>query len=362
MHIIQSHKRILMKFIVAVLFVLLFSGCSFFSSSQYDTEDHTFKSNGLTFTGTLYTPKSAPPYPLIVIAHGSGDSKRSFSAYTHYGEYFSTNGVAVFIFDKRGVGDSEGIYTEGEIYFDSLADDLSAAFRFASHLPMIKQRSSGILGISQAGWVIPLALQRIDSIDFVVNVSGPSVPPYYSDNFYKETELRNDGFSEDDIRDIVEYNRTISRYVGTFIDRESALAAKARFKDKPWFKKLEYKETLSPEDTLRLPTYDHYRRSAFDPEPYWNKPSIPILCLFGDKDAHIPVDTIAKRFETIFSSKHFTDYTIKRYPNGGHIIQQVDEPRESIKHDPISMIFRGFPKPTDESMKFLEKWIKERVK
>lgn len=361
-HIIHSHKRIPMKFIITLLCSILFTGCSFFSPSHFNTEDHTFKSNGLTFTGTLYTPKTAPPYPLIVIAHGAGDSKRSFSAYTHYGEYFSANGVAVFIFDKRGVGDSEGNYIEGEIYFDSLAEDLSAAFTFASHLPVIKQRSSGILGISQAGWVIPLALQRIDSIAFVVNISGPSVPPYYSDNYYKETELRNDGFSEDDIREIVEYNRTISRYVGTFTNRESALAIKAQFKDKPWFKKLGYKESLSPEDTLRLPAYDHYRRAAFDPEPFWNKPSLPVLCLFGDKDAHIPVDTIAKRFDMIFNSKQFSDYTIKRFPNGGHILQQVDAPRESIKHDPISMIFKGFPKPTDESMIFLEKWIKERVK
>jgi len=350
-----------MKFILSFVVALLFSGCSLFKSTQYDTEDFQFKNQGLTFTGTLYTPKSSPPYPLIVIAHGSGNSKRSFPAYTHYGKYFSANGIAVFIFDKRGVGDSEGIYTDGAIHFDSLADDLSSAFTFASQLPAIDTDRSGILGISQAGWVIPLALQKIGTIAFVVNVSGPSVPPYYSDMYHRGNELRNDGYSESDIKEIVEYNRTISRYVGTLKDRESALSIKRMYKDKLWFKELGYNPNLSPEDTLRLAQYDHYRRSAFDPEPYWNRPSLPILCLFGDKDAHIPADTIAQRFEQIFSTKQFTDYTIKRYPNGGHILQQIDGPLENPGHDIISMIFKGFPEPTDEAMKFTEQWIKTRI-
>lgn len=351
-----------MKLIVTIFLAILSGGCVLFTPAQYDTKDLQFKSQGLTFTGTLYTPKSAPPYPLAVIAHGSGDSKRSFSVYTHFGESLSRSGIAVFIFDKRGVGDSEGIYTDGEIHFDSLADDLSAAFRFASHLPVTSPDKAGILGISQAGWVMPLALRSIDTIAFIVNVSGPSVPPYYSDMYYRGNEWKDDGYSDEEVREIVAYNRAVARYVGTFDDRQSVLNMKLKFKDRSWFKELGFNPDLSPEDTLRLPQYDHYRRSNFDPEPYWNRPSLPVLCLFGDKDAHIPVDTIARRFEQIFSTKQFSDYTIKRYPNGGHILQQVDGPLEKTGHDPIAMIFKGFPLPTEEAMQFTMQWIKARAK
>lgn len=342
--------------------LLLFNGCALLSPDHYETAELQFRNDGLTFTGTLYTPRTAPPYPLVVIAHGSGDSKRSFSAYTYYGKYLSRNGFAVFIFDKRGVGDSEGTYTDGEIHFDSLGLDLSAAFRYASRLPVTSPERSGILGISQAGWTIPLALQNIDTIGFVVNVSGPSVPPYYSDMFYRANELRSDGYSEEELAEITTYNRAVAQYVGTFNDRNPVLTLKQKFRERPWFKKLGYNPELSPEDSLRLPRYDHYRRSAFDPAPYWNRPSLPVLCLFGDKDSHIPVDTIARRFEQIFTTNRYSDYTIKRYPNGGHILQQVDGPMEKVGHDPISMLLYGFPEPTEEAMQFTLQWMNARVK
>ncbi len=351
-----------MKLIAALSLAFLLYGCALFSPDQIKTEEMQFRSQGLTFTGTLYTPQTAPPYPLVVIAHGSGDSKRSFSAYTYYGKYLSRNGFAVFIFDKRGVGDSEGLYTDGEIHFDSLGLDLSAAFRFASHLPVTSPERSGILGISQAGWTIPLALQNIDTIAFVVNVSGPSVPPYYSDMYYRANELREDGYSEEDLNEIIAYNRAVAKYVGTFDDRQPPLELKKKFRERPWFKELGYNPNLSPEDTLRLPQYDHYRRGAFDPAPYWNRPSLPVLCLFGEKDAHIPVDTIARRFEQIFSTNRYSDYTIKRFPNGGHILQQVDGPRETIGHDFISMMLKGFPEPTEEAMQFTLQWMRTRVR
>ncbi len=351
-----------MRTVIITLMAFLLSGCSFFSTLNYETSDHTFNNQGLKFEGTLYRPKSSPPYPLAVIAHGAGDSKRTFSLYKYFAEYLSVRGIAVFVFDKRGVGGSEGIFTEEALYLDTLGGDMAAAFNFASRLPEIDTKRSGLLGISQAGWTMPLALQSIDTIAFIVNISGPSVPPYYSDAFYRANELRNDGFAEQEIEEITEYSRTISRYVGTFDDREAALNAKKRFKDKQWFKELKFSPNLSPDDTLRLPKYDHYRRSAFDPAKYWNRSSLPVLCLFGDKDSHIPVDTIARRFEQIFSAAQFSDYTIKRFPNGGHILQQVDGEREKTGHDPISMLFKGFPDPTEESIAYIEQWIKQRVK
>lgn len=350
-----------MKYAVLLSLTLVLSSCSLFTPQHFETRDLTFQNQGYTFTGTLYTPETSPPYPLIVLAHGAGDSKRSFSVYTFYAKYFSERGIAVFVFDKRGVGDSEGTYTEGEIHFDSLADDLAAAFKFASHLPVVSKKRSGILGISQAGWVIPLAMQKIDTLAFVVNISGPSVPPYYSDEFYDGNELRDDGFTEEEIRDIAEYKRTIARYVGTFDNRGAALAAKERYKERPWFNKLGFTPTLAPEETLRLPRYNHYRREAFDPAPYWNKPSVPVLCLFGDKDSHIPVDTIARRFEALFREKKFTDYTVQRYPDAGHIIQLVEGEREPNGHN-LLMLIKGFPEPTEESMEFLERWVKVRVR
>jgi pimeloyl-ACP methyl ester carboxylesterase len=351
-----------MKLFLLSLILTIFSGCSLFRPSTFRTEDLTFRNEtGLRLTGTLYTPMSAPPYPLMLIAHGSGDFKRSFGFYSVYGEYFASRGIATFVYDKRGVGDSEGHFSSEEVYFDSLASDLSAAFKFISANPKIKRSACGILGISQAAWVIPQALQKIDSIAFVVAVSAPSVPPYYSDSYELGKRMLEKGYSEQDALDIVEYNRVVSRYVGTFAGRELAMELKRRNNTKPWFKELGYSPSLSPEDTLRLPQYDHYRRAAFDPAPFWTKSAVSTLLVFGDKDSHIPVDTSALRYRDIFQKNNFTDFEIKRFADAGHLIQQVDGVLEQVEPSLVSMVLKGFPKPKPEYLQFVEAWVKTRI-
>jgi hypothetical protein len=353
-----------MKQILSIVLLLsaFLSGCSLFKPAVFDTVDLTFNNRtGLRFTGTLYTPKASPPYPLIVIAHGSGDFKRGFTFYAVYGEYFAAHGIATFVFDKRGVGDSEGTYSTEAVYFDSLADDLASAYRFISTHPSVIKSQSGILGISQAAWVIPQAMRQIDTIAFVVAVSAPPVSPNYSDSYQLGNRLREEGYAESDIENIVEYNRTISRYVGTFQGRDRALELKRRFKDETWFKKLGYNPELSPEDTLRQPQFDHYRRAQFDPEPFWNKPSVSTLVVFGANDAHIPVDTSAKRYDQIFRRKKFTDFEIKTFANAGHLIQQVDERLEPVEPSILTMVLKGVPSPKEEYLQFVEEWIKGRI-
>ncbi len=343
------------------LLLLLITGCSLFTPALHETQDLTFKNkDGLNFTGTLYTPKTAPPYPLLVLAHGSGNFKRNSKPYAVYGKYFSDHGFAVFLFDKRGIGDSEGNYSDETYYLDSLASDLTSAYEFIQSSPLIDSKRAGILGVSQGGWVIPLALQNIKSISYVVSVSGPSIPPYLSDLTYDADQYRKDGFTDSEVTEIIDYNRIISEYVGNFKDREKAIAAKKKYSERPWFKKLGFRSTLSPEDTLRLSKYNHYRREMFDPAPYWNKPEIPTLTIFGAKDAHIPVDTCMKRFDSIFQENKYSDYTIKEFKNLGHIMQRVEGEKEVMNHN-LMMLINGFPEPDEEYLQYVEKWIKSKT-
>ena len=68
--------------------------------------DVTFGSEGADLKGWVYVPDSAPPWPLVVMAHG-------FSATRHmtlgkYAEVFRAAGLAVLLYDHRGFGDSAG--------------------------------------------------------------------------------------------------------------------------------------------------------------------------------------------------------------------------------------------------------------
>lgn len=56
-----------MAFYIFLSFV--FGNCM---KDQYQSETVDFRNGSVKFKGTLYKPLSAAPYPVIVLAHGSG--------------------------------------------------------------------------------------------------------------------------------------------------------------------------------------------------------------------------------------------------------------------------------------------------
>ena len=61
--------------------------------------------------------------------------------------------------------------------FDDLAGDVVAAFDYLRTRNDIDHSQIGLLGWSQAGWVMPLAGIRAKEIAFLISVSGADVPP-----------------------------------------------------------------------------------------------------------------------------------------------------------------------------------------
>jgi hypothetical protein len=89
--------------------------------------------------------------PLVVLVHGSEHTSPIGLATQCL---LSAQGVAVFAFDKRGTGHSEGRYTQD---FIALAGDAASAGREARRLADGRTGRFGYFGGSQGGWVAPLA-------------------------------------------------------------------------------------------------------------------------------------------------------------------------------------------------------------
>lgn len=143
----------------------------------FTTENVSFQSAGVTLVGTLFKP--GQPVAAVVLVHGSGQEKRM----TEFAALLASNGLAVFTYDKRGVGESGGVYAGPEVGTNNidaanltlLAADASAAVNVLSaHLPA-KQGPIGLLGFSQAGWIIPLAATKNRTVRFLVLFSGPVI-------------------------------------------------------------------------------------------------------------------------------------------------------------------------------------------
>jgi hypothetical protein len=84
----------------------------------------TFSSIGNTLYGELFAPQN--PKALVVLVFGSGQD--SAVTYNYVQHLLPTYGIAVFVYDKRGTGKSNGRFT---VDFSELADDALAAVAYA---------------------------------------------------------------------------------------------------------------------------------------------------------------------------------------------------------------------------------------
>src|SRR5262249_11200724 len=139
----------------------------------YTEEAVTFSNGDVRLAGTLTVPPGPGPHPAVVFVHGSGPQTRA--SYAVEVDRLARHGIASLAFDKRGTGESAGDWHLAD--FDVLAEDVLAGVQLLRRHPRIRPDKVGLLGGSQAGWVIPLAASRCEDIAFIVLFSGGAVMP-----------------------------------------------------------------------------------------------------------------------------------------------------------------------------------------
>ncbi len=119
-----------------------------------------FTCAGATLAATLTLPPGPGPHPAAVWVHGSGEATRlTFQA--PLVRALVGAGIAVFSYDKRGAGKSQGACCPGDSgHFNLLAADAAGALHALVARPDIDPDRLGFIGASQAGWVVPLAASR----------------------------------------------------------------------------------------------------------------------------------------------------------------------------------------------------------
>ena len=161
----------------------------------------SFASGDVSLRYLLERPPGPGPFPAVVIGHGSGEVRKE--AFQFLATELLTRGFVVLRYDKRGVGDSTGTYStvgiaNSERMFADLSSDMAAGAEFLKTLPDLDASRVGLMGFSQAGWIIPLAAKRSRPA-FMVIMVGPTVTVgqeiYYS-RFAEETATPFDDLSK----------------------------------------------------------------------------------------------------------------------------------------------------------------------
>lgn len=222
----------------------------------------------VTLAATLYVPGGAPrPCPAVVQLHGSAPTERA-SQWTYFTSTALRCGLAVLAFDKRGCGDSTGrlrsftVETSAKL-FDTLAGGAAAAHAWLREQDGIDPDRVGLIGGSQAGWIMPLVAEKTEGVRFIISACGPTVSA-----------------GEEDYH---------SGLVGNGL--------------------------LIEEADRRLAAFDGDR--GYDPRPVLRRVKTPILWLFGERDDIIPTRACLVEYEKLRAEGHLR-HTAHVFPDTDH--------------------------------------------
>jgi dienelactone hydrolase len=256
--------------------------------TAYREELVQFTNEGATLRGTLFLPKTIGPHPAIVIVHGSGDFKRRL--YRIWADHIVRVGIAVLLYDKRGVGDSTGQYegnnNTSRKNLELLAGDVVSGVGYLTGRADIRKDQIGLLGISQGGWIVPLAAEQSRHVGFMVLLSGPTVT-VGEQNDYADLAGGNDGNT----------NKT---------------------------------ESLSWEDLEQRS--EHQPPSGFDPMPYLERSNTPGLWLFGGRDRLVPVMKSVRRLDDLIR-KEQKPFQYFVFPYANHLLLVTEGPQRRLIPD-----------------------------
>ena len=297
------------------------SGSHATESAEIREEAVQFTSDGAKLSGTLYLPAGKAPFPAVVLFHGSGPQPRdSFTAH-----WFAEQGIAALAYDKRGVGDSTGDFRS--VPFMDLADDGLAAIEVLKARKDIDRARLGVWGLSQGGWLGPLAASRSRDISFVIAVSGPAVSPGEQMIFYYAEELRAEGMKESDVVEASTVRRTIWNYMSNGQNYEGAKKAMADSRSKSWYEQVKAQqdnlfEPLVTPDKIADPNYRYTRwfkkEAIYDPVPALRALKVPALFLYADHDRLVQVPETVNILKRLLTEDSKLDFAIQIVPNTDH--------------------------------------------
>ena len=297
----------------------------------YNEELVTFqnKKAKIKLAGTLTTPKTGSKFPAVIMITGSGPQDRDENIFNHkpfkvIADYLTKLGIAVLRFDDRGVGKSEGKFTECTT--KDFSTDVLAAIDFLRSRKDIDKKKIGLIGHSEGGIIAPMCAVNSKNIAYIVLLAGPGVKG--DEILLEQTKL-------------IDY---ASKMDSASVNKDLELARKMypvlqeKEDDKVISRKLEQLYTeywnalpdsqkaerpllsfLSQIRSLMSPWFRYFL--SYDPSKALQKIKIPLLALNGSNDLQVPPKQNLPAVEKALKKAGNKNYKIVELPDLNHLFQ-----------------------------------------
>jgi len=272
-------------------------------------EDVHFSNGDIRLSGTLISPATSGKHPAIILVHGSGAANRENMV--PLARFLVRRGMAVLGYDKRGVGGSTGDWNTAS--FDDLAGDAVSAFEYLKSRTDVERAQIGLLGISQAGWIMPLAAVRAKDIAFLISISGAGVSAAETTVDQVRNELAMTGTPAQAVEQIVGLMKLQYRFAQTGQGWDEYAATRAKLAEKMG------KPPDAFPGTQEHPYWQFIRRLYFyDPAPTLRRLQTPVLALWGELDNNIMAEKNKAAWEAALRAGGNRDYTLRILPRANH--------------------------------------------
>jgi pimeloyl-ACP methyl ester carboxylesterase len=304
-----------MKASALALALLLLASCGNGTVITEDGKDIQFRSDGFQVVGDLHLPDGEGLHPAVIVVHGDGPQTRTSTPGTNdVIRIFGQAGFAVFVWDKPGSGASTGAFDQEE-KLQQRAEILAEGVQVLVDHPAIDPDRIGVWGISQAGWVMPLALEQTDDIAFMIVVSGGGEDSIEQLAYQLGQGVVCDGLTPEEGR-LVEEHFPPTAKGPTYEDYTRAMEVLVEIEGWEQFAgpALKTEEEWQPwPDGI-----DAY----FDPMTVIEETTIPVLAVFGDLDRWIdPVQGTAA-YQQALTFAGNPDFHVELIPGVGHTMQE----------------------------------------
>lgn len=292
-------------------------------SNDIRQSDVVFYDGKVRLAGNVTTPTSPGRHPGVVLIHGCCGSlpTRDFG---YWSSYLAHHGIVVLAYDRRGGGASSG---DPNAPYAEIADDVVRGVHLLEQRPDVDPKHVGVFGMSNGGYIAPLAVARAKGrIAFVAVRSGSARRVGNNIDYEVEGDLRAAGFSEADIRRAVALRRRVTDFVVEHprltvaawdsLQREVAAAQAER-----WYSqaRVMWVPRVPATDSGAMAYVDNLRTTwEYDPLPDWSQVRVPVYIMLGGLDRSVPTAESAPLLREALARAGNRNATVRVFARGNH--------------------------------------------
>jgi uncharacterized protein len=294
------------------------------------TEEFFFTYNDVRYSAEIGIAKGNIKGTIVIIpGHGQTDFVGG-GQYYQLKQFFTSLGFNTLSWDKKGCGKSEGKYEHHQSVQSSADESVAAIQEFKSRKITGGDRI-GLWGISRAGWICPLIIDRYPGIAFWISVSGTD--QFDTFRYMIETNFRLEGRTPAQVSMLMDqfdhYLRTL-RHGGQSYS-QLVESTKELFTD-PYYASLG-QSIISEEEFKHAPAYYKTSGDQFDEttglmimlpgfDSILKKINCPVLALFGELDSQVDWRKTKALYQNTIGKNPKGNLQIKTFANCNHNMNQ----------------------------------------